>query len=337
MTHRDAPRLRGGVRRPGAFSMLELAIVVGITTVTLTIALPTIVEVRRSVAGGSCLNNHKLIVRALQMYSRIERTVPYNYADYGPYRDDPDMNGRDNVRWALGCLSGYLGGDPTVADLRGRDEGEFPPAYVCPAADREAIFSANPDSKYHASYWTNVAVRLNRGWGSLFDTWYAPGKPPGWDGDSAGEARVTGRSCPRCRSWRSLYHPRLDTIRQPSKCVFTGDTNNEAHRIGASYTTYYTSPGDWRIRPGWGRVGGHLGFDRHAGSIMLGYVDGHAEALSWERLVAEFTLFAGSSQDMNTADPTGDFLILYPPTDVCIWPAGGFMERVHPLPDMIVE
>ena len=327
------------------FTLIELLVVVAIIALLVSILLPTLTKAKEQARQSYCMNNQRNIASSLAVYNTDWGTVPYNYADYGTYRNDPDGDGRDDVRWALGCLNGYVGGSKGVTDLRGLDEGEFPDVYICPSADRGAVFSSsgNVDNKYHACYWTNVAVRLNRGFigsgGALFGTWTHTDKPAGWDGDSSGEARYTGRKCcPKCQGWRSVYHPRLDTIKNPSGCAFTGDTNNAAATIATNGTIQYTTePGEWRLRPGWGHVGGHLGWDRHQGVIIMGHVDAHASRLSWEEVLASYVLFGGSSEDMTTAMPTGDFMMLYLGDDVCDWPGGDFDDRIHHLPAPVAE
>jgi prepilin-type processing-associated H-X9-DG protein len=201
------------------------------------------------------------------------------------------------------------------------DETEFAPAYICPGADLEAVYAEHADDKYHACYWTNVAVRVNRGWNILFVTY---DWPPGWDLDSHGAARYFGLVCPNDESefghWRTVYHPRLDTIQNPAGMVFVGDTRNTPYD---SPYSGITAPGDYHMRPGWGWFHGYLGFDRHKGSIMLGYVDGHAKAFPEEEL-EEYSLYW-------FGEATGDFTLNYLGDDGC----GG--TRIHSLPDRVGE
>jgi len=337
ITRNRRSRFRGG------FTLIELLVVVAIIALLVSILLPTLTRAKEQARQSYCMNSQKNIADGLAVYDADWGTVPYNYAAYGVYGNDADGDGRNDVRWALGCLNGYVGGSKGVVDLRGLDEGEFPDVYICPSADRAAVFSStyNVDNKYHACYWTNVAVRLNRGFvgvtgskGGLFGTWTHAGKPAGWDVDSHGEARYYGDNCPSGRHWRSVYHPRLDTIKNPGGCSFTGDTNNEAHTITTSYTTYPTEPGEWRYRPGWGRVGGHLGFDRHQGLIIMGFVDAHSARLSWEEVLANHILFSGSSTDYMTGNPTGDFMMKYIGDDGC---QDGENKYIHNLPAVVVE
>jgi len=329
-------------RRPtvparAGFTLMELLIVIAILAMLVALILPAMNRAKEQARQSLCMSNQRQILVGLQSYHAEWHTFPYNYAFYHPYTGS-------NQRWALGCLAPYVGGRPGVVDLRGADEGEFPSVYICPSADRDAVYGSpgNVNDKYHACYWTNVAVRLNRGFAGpggpgLFSTWGHVGKPAGWDGDSAQEGRYTGKCCPRCGSWRSVYLPTLASVSDPARCSFSGDTNNEAHTVPTDYTTYTTDPGEWHLRPGWGRVGGQLGFDRHWGSMIMSYVDGHADRITWEDVVANYVFFLGSSRDYLTANPTGDFMMLFPESDVCDWPNGDFDERIHPLPEPIVE
>ncbi|KPK85598.1 MAG: hypothetical protein AMJ81_03325 [Phycisphaerae bacterium SM23_33] len=240
-------------------------------------------------------------------------------------------------RWALGCLSAYVGGPPGP-DLRGLQVGEFAEAYVCPSAD-PAVWVYNPNDQYHACYWTNIAVRANRGFGGaalggLFNTHGHVGMPPGWDIDGGGAARFYGRVCPNYdrMHWRSVYHPTLESVTNPNGMVFSGDTNNdfmtevedeEGNRIPLYHPTY---PGEWCIRPGWGWVHGSLGFDRHGRKIVLNYLDGHARAFPQDELEDYSHWPAAHGQQ----EATGDFMLNYV-DDGC----GGTF--IHFIPDPVIE
>ena len=68
----------------------------------------------------------------------------------------------------------------------------FPGVYVCPSANLGAVYAYNGGYKYHACYWTNVAIRVNCGFGRLYHTWPmgSPGNPtPMDDRHSGGQAR----------------------------------------------------------------------------------------------------------------------------------------------------
>jgi prepilin-type N-terminal cleavage/methylation domain-containing protein/prepilin-type processing-associated H-X9-DG protein len=221
-------------------------------------------------------------------------------------------------RWSLGCLSYLVGGPkgtqynsdqnggdscmfkapPTAGGKGGFQDGEFSKAYLCPSADKAQIYLGRNDLfgfKYHASYWTSPSVRVNLGWrGNIPNT---GGDNDGYFNgiellmetnnqtytgniDDTGPSALSGRiitQCPQAGSphWRSVYHPNPDTVRNPNGMVFVGDTNNVRHTSGP----LICDPGDWTFAPGYGKVEGCLGFERHGDRIMIGYVDGHSRPL----------------------------------------------------------
>ncbi|KPK78963.1 MAG: hypothetical protein AMJ81_14120 [Phycisphaerae bacterium SM23_33] len=199
------------------------------------------------------------------------------------------------------------------------------------------VYLQNPSDKYHACYWTNVALRANRGhygaWGGLFDTHGHAGVQPGWDIDSGGLARIFGRHCTGDGlHWRSVYQPTLDSLRLPADTAFMGDTNNKAitqilDDQGNLVDLYHpTRPGEWFIRPGWGWVHGSLGFDRHLDKLLLSFVTGGARAVSHEELDQRFSHWPAAHGEKEL---TGDFMIQYGATESC------HGSRIHDLPQKV--
>jgi len=315
-------------RSAAGLTLLEMMIALTIVATAVVILIPTLVETVDTARRVQCTNNLGLITRALRWYHDDRGTFPLNYSWYGRLW----IGGVAVVswpRWALGGLSPYVGGPVGgpggPGELRYLDETEFAPAYICPAADLEAVYAEHATDKYHACYWTNIAVRVNRGWGILFDDHSGTGLPPGDDTDSGGEARYVGKVCPNWEfgHWRSVYHPRMDTIQNPAGMVFVGDTRNTDYVTGVYHDNY---AGDYKMKPGWGWVQGYLGFDRHQGRMMLGYVDGHARAFPEEEL-EEYSFFAFGPPK----EASGDFMLNYSGNDGC----GGTL--IHSLPDRVGE
>ena len=156
-----------------AFTLVELLVVVAIIALLVTIVAPTIRVSQQLAVGKACLANQRLMVNALQAYQADYGTFPYNYGSSwiferwwgGTNAYSPYTNGDE--RWALGYISPYLpGGEAGVTNLRNLDEDEIPPVYICPGADLDIIYSYNPSDKYHACYWSSIALRANRGWGA---------------------------------------------------------------------------------------------------------------------------------------------------------------------------
>ncbi|MCD6364939.1 MAG: hypothetical protein J7M14_03605 [Planctomycetes bacterium] len=340
----------------GGFSVTELVVVTAIIAVTGAMFVPVLNQVKDAAQQPACMTNQKAIVNALLLYHADYSCFPYNYANYyeigdGGFPTSPDYRG-DNQRWAMGCINPYLtGAAPGDVNLRYRDEGEFSDKYVCPSADLDAVYLNNPNDKYHACYWTSPAVRLNQGWGTLFGPGNATvGQPPGNDRNSCGFSRVyfpgicaLDHDGVPSKHWRSIYFPRLGSLPSPSSTAFSGDTRD----VGIGDPEVYGYPaGWWRATPGQGTsmIRGTqeaFGFDRHGGSMIVSYADGHVAPTT----LAEETERMGGNESYVYSG--GALIELGGPSDqgkcfqevtrdrsgVETW---GDFTRFHTLPQMIV-
>ena len=304
-----------GPRRGSAFTFIELLVVIGIIALMVTLLMPMLGRAKDLARQAKCMTNQRNIVNAVAAYVAENRYYPYNYAYYGSYA------GTDE-RWALGCISPYLRGGSVY--LRERNEGQFPADYICPSADLRTVYLYNPSDKYHACYWTNMCIRINRGWGGdfgdLFDS-HGHGTQPGDDHNSisGGLARIFGRLCAGVgQHWRSLYNPEPSSVPLPEKTMFSGDTNDVAHP-----DPYGADPGEWMIAPGWGRVHGSLGFRHMDNNMVVSYLDGHVRPFARSEL--------DNYSKWHDGDSTGDFLIRFTENYSC----NG--SGVHTLFNKVVE
>jgi prepilin-type N-terminal cleavage/methylation domain-containing protein/prepilin-type processing-associated H-X9-DG protein len=326
------------------FTLVELLVVVAIIALLVAILLPTLGKAKEAARQAFCLNNQRGFAQALNVYNAAWGAVPYNFCDDGHAQFAPD----DGLgRWALAYLSPYVGG-PKGTYMRGRwydnklqrtTEDYYPKMFVCPSADKSAVYqycSEGATSRYHACYFTNPAVRVNLGWENwLISTYgnpdirpliydYGATSPNG--GGSGGMARLYGKICPDATGWRSVYHPSIDSMPITAQIAFSGDTNNKPNPAWPSNYNYL--PGFWSIQPGFGYISGGLGFDRHDNKIMLGYCDGHAKAFTKAELA--------NWGNWGNGDPTGDFLVKYPPgTWGCT--SAGRVQGIHLIGKTIVE
>jgi len=314
--------------RGTAFTLVELLVVIAIIALLVSMLLPTLGKVKERARTLKCVNNQKVMMGGMHQYTTQMRTYPLNYSHYGQLW----INDRPVAawpRWALGGLSGFVSSVTTgpggPGDLRNLHEGEFPGVYVCPAADLDAVYAEHINDKYHACYWTNIAVRVNRGWrgagGPLFSDYTGAGNPPGWDVDSGGEARYVGYMCSGVgRHWRSVYMPSPDWASNPSGVTFSGDTRNTDFEGSAWHDN---AAGDYQMKPGWGWFHGYIGW-RHAGEVALSYLDGHANTFPKER-IEDYSFYEHPGHES-----TGDWLFNFVGEDGCTTDTRGHHEHNFP-------
>jgi len=317
-THVSNPKPASRWRRSG-FTLIELLVVVSIIALLVSMLLPTLNQAKEEARKIYCVNNLAAIAKSLNVYAGDWNAYPFNYFTSYVHWCYPNVGWKE--KWALACLSKYMGGPATSkwgipSSLTNHEEGEFPKAYVCPNVDKGVVFHQDitETRKYHASYWTNPAIRVNDGWGYLYNQYSDQTLPRGDDNDSGGLARFTGYVCPGVDPhWRSVYHPTPESVNNPEGMVFAGDTSNGGFFDPQS--AYHCVPGEWYLEPGFGKVHGCFGFDRHQDNMAICYVDGHGGAFPKARL-ADYWTWSTSGHAPDT-ESTGDFLLNYIGEDGC--------------------
>lgn len=297
-------RWKGSRGRQGV-TLIEMMFVMGMTGLVAAILLPAVFGAREAANRTVCITHQRSIVRGVMQYQAACHRFPRNYDTY---------SSNEKELWALDAIRRYVGGKPGPQNSlsptpgspwkdTGLLEGDFPDVYLCPSADTDRIFAAQAPYQYHASYWTNIAIRANRGWGYLFGS--RTSNTPGDDRDSIGPARIYGKVCPGVRShWRTVYHPAIDTLSLPSLTIFSGDTANE----GLETSSHAYLPGEYSMQPGHGRTLGSLGF-RHGDRMVVGYLDGHAGTFLKDDL--------DHWSQFGNGETSGDFLIRYSSDNSC--------------------
>ena len=146
-------------RLPGAFTLVELLVVVGIIAVLIAILMPALRRARLIAQRTQCLGQIRQIGTAFASYVAQNRgRTPVQVYDYVPNWADPAQYDSPPVpsgthltgRSGFAALLPYLGGDKRV--------------FVCPVAYDYAWNSAadNPNAVSDTSYMGNAAVHDRR-------------------------------------------------------------------------------------------------------------------------------------------------------------------------------
>ncbi|HZL37163.1 MAG TPA: DUF1559 domain-containing protein [Tepidisphaeraceae bacterium] len=132
-------------RRPSAFTLVELLVVIGIIALLISILLPVLNRVREQAKQTKCASNIHQIFLAVQMYADehkgfypiaplIGEQSPAN--DFMTYTMLPDNSGAGKINYAAGALWQYLGGAAKVDTIdaeQGSDHSARYALFNCPS------------------------------------------------------------------------------------------------------------------------------------------------------------------------------------------------------------
>lgn len=282
-------RVRGLRRRMlGAFTLLELLVVVAVVGILASLLLPALSGARSRGLGIQCLSNTRQLTLAWLMYADDHQgRLPYNVGAAGSARG---VAGRHPQNWADGILDWELTPDNTnLALLSGSGLGPYvggaAALYRCPA---DRVLSA----RQRAAGWVNRARS------------YAMNAMVG----DAGEASSSGRN------ENNPYHVQffgLDQIPVPAWTFVFVDEHPDS--VNDGYFLNRSGNPEWIDLPA----------SQHGGAAAFSFADGHAVVHRWiesstrqparpDGAVLPLRLGAGEVEDwrwviqrMSVTSPTG--------------------------------
>ncbi|MBA4063710.1 MAG: hypothetical protein C0501_08355 [Isosphaera sp.] len=181
-------------RGPGAFTLVELLVVVAIIAVLVGLLLPAVQKVRESAARAKCQNNLKQIGLALQNYHGVYQRFPVGTALVGyPEGTPPDaiplaaLNAGPYRPGLFAAILPYLEQEPlfrtlamdaAIDDGPNRTAGQTPvAAYLCPSAKHAYGLKKAPHSLPLADPTLELAVTDYNGLNGAMRLY--PAAPPG--------------------------------------------------------------------------------------------------------------------------------------------------------------
>jgi prepilin-type N-terminal cleavage/methylation domain-containing protein len=153
------------MRKPRAFTLVELLVVIGIIAVLIGILLPALSRAQRTARTTACLSNQRQLVMAVLMYVQENKGVFPGGSGYFPYRD---VNGNpqtpayrtDGASWDTNAFNPYSCNQdeksgPTYLAKYVSNSKKIP---GCPGAFEEVKDTGTGYESYRTSYWYPMSL-----------------------------------------------------------------------------------------------------------------------------------------------------------------------------------
>lgn len=136
-------------KRSGAFTLVELLVVIGIIALLISILLPALTKARASAQNAACLSNLRQLGQFAQLYAGEYQVLPWASQVYRPPSDptNSDLSDDHTLIWSHSFLT-YMKKD--------RYSLRTEPLYGCPSVQFDRLTGGPAGMQYGMNRWFNA-------------------------------------------------------------------------------------------------------------------------------------------------------------------------------------